>query len=223
VARLTSEDVERLASRVAMLASEDGEADNAGRAVGQMARRLGLSGGDLKAMFLDGARQEAQGGARGQEVERLERELEELRRNLRGMEAAARVIQWERDELLTEKGELTVRLYRGRARRRAQRIALAVGAVVLLLVGGVVAWIGPDLSRARVASVDRPTTGIAIVRSARARLLGAPKPDAHQLATMPPGTRLVVRRVLWNMMMQWAEVEMGGLSGYVPTTDLEMY
>jgi hypothetical protein len=40
---------------------------------------------------------------------------------------------------------------------------------------------------------------------------------------MPPGTRLVVRRVLWNMMMQWAEVEMGGLSGYVPTTDLEMY
>jgi hypothetical protein len=61
VTRLTTEDIERLASRVAMLASEDGEADNAGRAVGQMARRLGLSGGDLKAMFLDGARHDAQG------------------------------------------------------------------------------------------------------------------------------------------------------------------
>jgi hypothetical protein len=173
-------------------------------------------------MFLDGARHDAQGGARGQEVERLERELEELRRNLRSMEAAARVIQWERDELLTEKGELTVRLYRGRARRRAQRIALAAGAVVVLLVGGAVAWIGPDLSRPRI-SVDRPTSGIAIVRGARAKLLSAPKPDAPQVAAMPPGTRLVVRRVLWNMMMQWAEVEMNGLSGYVPTTDLEIF
>ena len=40
---------------------------------------------------------------------------------------------------------------------------------------------------------------------------------------MPAGTRLVVRRVLWNMMTQWAEVEMGGLSGYVRTTDLEIF
>lgn len=223
MSRLTSEDIERLASRVAMLASADGEADNAGRAVAQLARRLGLSGGDLKHMFLDGARLEAQGGLRDQEVLRLERALEEARRNLRSMEAAARVIQWERDELLTEKGELTVRLYRGRARRRAWRIALSAGAVLVLLVGGAVAWFGPDLGRPQIVSVARPTTGIAIVRGARARLLEAPKTGAHQLATMPPGTRLVVRRVLWNMMTQWAEVEMGGLSGYVPTTDLEIY
>ena len=37
-----------------MLASEDGEADNAGRAVGAMARRIGLTGGDLKRIFLAG-------------------------------------------------------------------------------------------------------------------------------------------------------------------------
>ncbi|HTN11895.1 MAG TPA: hypothetical protein VL154_13085 [Acetobacteraceae bacterium] len=223
VTRLTNEDIERLASRVAMLASDDGEADNAGRAVGQLARRLGLTGGDLKHMFLDGARPDAQATrARGHEVERLERELEELRRNLRSMEAAARVIQWERDELLTEKGELTVRLYRGRALRRSRRIALAAGAALVLLVGGTVAMLGPDLGSPRV-SVERPTSGIAIVRSAHARLLSAPKTDAALVVAMPPGTRLVVRRVLWNMMMQWAEVEMGRLSGYVPTTDLEMF
>lgn len=221
--RLTNEDIERLASRVAMLASDDGEADNAGRAVGQLARRLGLTGGDLKHMFLDGARADAEATrARGKEAERLERELEEVRRNLRNVEAAARVIQWERDELLTEKGELTVRLYRGRAQRRSRRIALAVGAAVVLLVGGTVAMLGPDLSRPH-ASVERATTGIAIVRSAHAKLLGAPKPDAPLIVAMPPGTRLVVRRLLWNMMVQWAEVEMGGLSGYVPTTDLEMF
>jgi hypothetical protein len=52
---VSGEDVERLAARVAMLVSDDGEADNAGRAVGQLARRLGLSGGDLKAMLLAGA------------------------------------------------------------------------------------------------------------------------------------------------------------------------
>ena len=52
---VSGEDIERLAARVAMLVSDDGEADNAGRAVGQLARRLGLSGGDLKAMLLAGA------------------------------------------------------------------------------------------------------------------------------------------------------------------------
>lgn len=220
---LTNEDIERLASRVAMLASDDGEADNAGRAVGQLARRLGLTGGDLKHMFLDGAKPGAEATrARGREVERLERELEEVRRNLRSVESAARVIQWERDELLTEKGELTVRLYRGRAQRRSRRIALGAGLVVLLLVGGTVAVLGPDLSRPHV-SMERPTSGIAVVRSTHAKLLDAPNVAAPLVAAMPPGTRLVVRRVLWNMMMQWAEVEMGGLSGYVPTTDLEMF
>ena len=47
---VSGEDLERLANRMALLVSDDGEADNAGRAVGQLARRLGLSGGDLKAL-----------------------------------------------------------------------------------------------------------------------------------------------------------------------------
>ena len=53
---LNEDDIDGLANRLALLASGDGEADNAGRALGAMARRLGLTGGELKALFLDGAR-----------------------------------------------------------------------------------------------------------------------------------------------------------------------
>lgn len=214
--------MERLANRVAMLASEDGEADNAGRAVGQLARRLGLTGGDLKHMFLEGARpQVAAERARAGEVERLERELEELRRTLRNTEAAARVIQWERDELLATKGELSIRLYRNRATARAQRIAVAVGLAVLVLVAGGIAYYGPDIGGRQ--TTGQPAGNIAVVRASRAMLLREPLRTAAVVAPMPVGTRLVVRRVLWNMMTQWAEVEMGPVSGYVPTTDLEMF
>ena len=41
MAEVSQDDIERLAARVAMLVSDDGEAANAGRAVGQLARRLG--------------------------------------------------------------------------------------------------------------------------------------------------------------------------------------
>jgi hypothetical protein len=216
--------MERLASRVAMLASDDGEADNAGRAVGKLARRLGLTGGDLKHMFLEGARPAASASrAQAGEVARLERELEELRHTLRNMETAARVIQWERDELLAAKGELSVRMYRNRAASRARRMALAAGLAVLVLVGGVMAVYGPDLGGERAVATGQPVSGVAIVRSPRALLLRQPVRDAPVLSQMPVGTRLVVRRVLWNMMTQWAEVEMGSVSGYVPTTDLEMF
>lgn len=223
VTKLSNEDIERLASRLAMLASEDGEADNAGRAVGQLARRLGLTGGDLKEMFLSGASPTAAAArSRSAEVERLERQVSDLRRDLRNMEAAARSIQEERDELLTEKGELRVRLYRTHATTRARRIALVAGLGVALAVGGAIAYFGPDMSGGR-AGPAIPTRGIAIVRGTQVVLLRAPNRESPTLAQMPRGTRLVVRRVLWNMMTQWAEVEMGGLSGYVPTTELEMF
>ncbi|MBN8888840.1 MAG: hypothetical protein BGP12_11090 [Rhodospirillales bacterium 70-18] len=222
MARLSNEDIERLASRVAMLASDDGEADNAGRAVGQLARRLGLTGGDLKHLFLFGANPEAV-SARGRsaEMERLERLVAELRRDLRNMEAAARSIQEERDELLSEKGERSVLLYRSRASQRARGIALAIGVVLAVLVGGAVAMYGPDLGGRTAPAL--PTAGIAVVRGTRVALLREPLANAATLTSMPAGTRLVVRRVLWNMMTQWAEVEMGGLSGYVRTTDLEIF
>lgn len=222
MSRLSNEDMERLANRVAMLASDDGEADNAGRAVGQLARRLGLTGGDLKHMFLEGARpQVAAERARAGEVERLEREIEDLKRTLRNTEAAARVIQWERDELLATKGELSIRLYRNRATARAQRIGVAVGVAVLVLVAGGIAYYGPDIGGRQVAS--RPAGSLAVVRASHAVLLRDPVRGSPLVAPIPVGTRLVVRRVMWNMMTQWAEVEMGTVSGYVPTTDLEMF
>lgn len=206
-----------------MLASDDGEADNAGRAVGQLARRLGLTGGDLKDMFLEGARPAASASrARASEVERLERDIAELRRTLRNTEAAARVIQWERDELLSEKGELSVRLYRSRASRRSRRIATVVGLVLAVLVGGVVAMYGPDLGGGR-ATTGQHQSGIAIVRGQRVVMLREPVRNSAMVTPVPAGTHLVVRRVLWNRLTQWAEVEMGNVSGYIPTTDLEMF
>jgi len=32
-----------------------------------------------------------------------------------------------------------------------------------------------------------------------------------------------VRRVLWNMMTQWAEVEALGKTGYVPMTEIDLF
>ena len=84
------EDIERLANRVAMLVSDDGEADNAGRAVGQLARRLGLSGGDLKAIVLAGAGKNYRPGT-SVGLLKLEHEVDALRRDLRAAPEAARM------------------------------------------------------------------------------------------------------------------------------------
>ena len=43
------------------------------------------------------------------------------------------------------------------------------------------------------------------------------------VATLPRGTHVAVRRVLWNMMTQWAEVDASGQLGYISTTEIELY
>ena len=122
VSEVSDEDLERLASRMAMLVSEAGEADNAGRAVAALARRIGLSGGQLKAFFLAGAtnslrvpvRDRSQLSAAAQ-VDRLERELSALRHGLKLTEVQARNAQRERDALRTENGVLAEALDRARS------------------------------------------------------------------------------------------------------------
>ena len=90
-----------------MMVSEEGEAANAGRAVAQLARRLGLTGGELKEMFLQGAGGWTRPpppptGAARDEIERLEREISTLRKGLRLIEASHREIAHDRDALAAE-------------------------------------------------------------------------------------------------------------------------
>ena len=132
MAEVSQDDIERLAARVAMLVSDDGEAANAGRAVGQLARRLGLSGGDLKELFLTGS---LSGGRKPPEpTVDAQQEIATLKRNLRRLEHVVHNLQEERDRLVAEAGSLRVGMYRARANRKL-RLGL-IGLGVLFLAGG---------------------------------------------------------------------------------------
>lgn len=211
---------ERLASRLAMLASDDGEADNAGRAVGAMVRRIGLTGGDLKRIFLAGAADVAGGG----EHERLEAEVSTLRNSLTQSDDDARRAAWERDALRVENGELRASLDRLRASARAWGLGGAALVLVLLAVGAT-GWIGQfrQAPAPRTAAVATGLLRAAVVRPGGASLFRAPERIGMPLAALPGGLRVQVRRLVWKELFQWAEVEApGGWSGYVLTTELDL-
>jgi hypothetical protein len=230
VSELSPEDIERLASRLAMLASEDGEADNAGRAVGNLARRLGLSGGDLKAIFMAGARGELK-LAQPTDQPQTARELATLRRQVKLLEGAARRAQEERDVLAAENSAMRVAQYRRRTTRRVASFVVAIGVVLVSGVVGMVALYGPDLGPGPYMRTDAARTTVpgaavnssGIVRGPRASLYRDPDRNGPLVATLPQGTRVAVRRVLWNMMTQWAEVDASGQLGYISTTEIELY
>ena len=206
-------DLERLAARLAMLASDDGEADNAGRAVGALARRIGLSGGDLKRIFLAGA-----AGLEGRETQdRLRAELSELRQNLS-------TLDFERDALREENGRLQARLARLRANTRTWGLAGGTLALVVLVVG-LVAW-GMRPQSAAAPPVAQQVEGVhraAIVRPGGALLFRVPNRTGMPLAALPAGERVQVRRLVWKELFQWAEVVApGGWTGYVLTTDIDL-
>jgi hypothetical protein len=207
-------DLERLAARLAMLASDDGEADNAGRAVGALARRIGLSGGDLKRIFLAGAT-----GLEGRESQdRLRAELSELRQNFS-------MLDGERDALREENGRLKARLARLRANTRKWGLAGGALAVVALVVVGLVAW-GSEPQPAAAPPAAQQVQGVrraAIVRAGGALLFGVPDRAGMPLAALPAGERVQVRRLVWKELFQWAEVVApGGWTGYVLTTDIDL-
>ena len=206
-------DLERLAARLAMLASDDGEADNAGRAVGALARRIGLTGGDLKRIFLAGA-----AGLEGGEAQnRLGAELSELRQNLSTLDV-------ERDALREENGRLKARLARLRANTRTCGLA-GGGLALVVLVVGLVAW-GSGPQPAATPPVAQQVEGVhraAIVRAGGALLFRAPERAGMPLAALPAGERVQVRRLVWKELFQWAEVVApGGWTGYVLTTDIDL-
>jgi hypothetical protein len=232
----TDDEIEGIANRLALLVSEGGEADNAGRAVGAMARRLGMSGGDLKAIFLAGAtagagRPSADPRIDPREVAAMGRKISALHHNLTLAEVAARNAQRERDALRKENQTLQAALLlRKRANRATQFIA---GLIMAGLAGGIVYFaanpvirlpapmlaITTDPSAApAAASADK----LAIVRAGGTRVYSGPNKLADVIVSLPAGTRLNVRRLVVNVLLQWAEVDYNNQTGYVVLTDLDM-
>ena len=227
MAEVSAEDIERLASRLALVVSEDGEAENAGRAMGQLARRLGMTGGQLKAMFL--------AGAAGAEPPGEARELAGLRRGLAESDAKLRQAEQDREALLREVAGLRQTLRQSRAAGRSRNGLAAVVVVVVIGAAAISALIPLSTLQAMVGialplpppagPVGDPLADIsrtAVVHAARALVFLRPDRTAPVLATLPAGMPVVVRRLVWNMLMQWAEVEVGSSVGYVLTSDIDL-
>ena len=213
-------DIERLAARLAMLASEDGEADNAGRAVGALARRMGLTGGDIKRIFLAGAASVPDIADR----ERLEHEVSSLRHNVMRLDADVRRTGRERDALRAENLRLQARL--GRRQRSARSFRRGAAAVVLAaLLAGVTAWLWPTRSPG-LPAVAQEGVGFpraAVIRPGGAQLFRDPGRSGPPLVVLPAGQRVQVHRLVWKAFFQWAEIEApGGWSGYVLTTEIDL-
>lgn len=227
---VNDDEIERLANRMAMLVSDDGEADNAGRAVGALARRLGLSGGQLKAIFMAGADSAAASARTFQQAEqaariaRLEAEIASLNETLRKTEAASRSLVRERDALHSETEELHEALDQRRSARQAK---LAVGLIAVIAVIGA-GWLVRSGPRLRIASdvpdqqSGSPFYHTAVIRDRSVPMHREPEDSSASVATLAIGTRLTVRRTLWHNLQQWVEVEVGGQTGYVLSTDVDL-
>jgi hypothetical protein len=232
VTEVSDEDLERLASRMAMLVSEPGEADNAGRAVASLARRLGLTGGQLKAFFLAGAVeglrtiQPRRGGDAAAQLDRLERELSAMRHGLKLTEVQARNALRERDALRVENGVLLDQLDRARSAAQVRKfvggaaVAAAILAAGILFVGPALRPLPEQLRAEKQAS--SPFLRGAVVRGGGATVRLAPEVGAALITSLPSGARVQVRQVMWRSLMQWAEVEVGGQLGYVLSTEIDL-
>jgi hypothetical protein len=225
---LSEEEVERLASRLALLVSDAGEADNAGRAVGVLARRLGVSGGQLKAIFLAGAASAgpdaSRAAAQATRIRQLEHELAEVRAALHEAEAGARVAERECDVLRGESVALHAALNGQRTGGRARAMLLAAlllgvaGALALLVYLPNLQW-GPD---AAPAATGAPNFHEAVVHERGTALRRDPSVEAPVLMHLAAGAHLTVHRMLWYNLMQWIEVEYGGQTGYVVSTEVDL-
>jgi hypothetical protein len=239
LAEVSEEDIERLASRLAMLVSEEGEAENAARALSQLARRLGMTGGELKEMFLAGAsarpapvpaRQQPRPG----EADRLEREIATLRRSLRQQQTDLHNAERERDAMHSEVEHLRGALFKIQTTAHAQRI---IGAVVLIavIIAGAIGYMVPGGRQTAAPPVapqarhdysapdeQPPSKRFGTVHKARTFVYRDPDRASPVIASLSEGSSVVVHRVLWNMLSQWAEVEVGSGIGYVLTTDIDL-
>jgi hypothetical protein len=224
---MSEDEIARLANRLAMLVSDDGEADNAGRAVGVLARRLGISGGQIKAIFMAGMQSAGASSARLAEqdarLEALTQELQQTREALQRAEAAGRTALRERDALLKENDGLHGALDR---RRSGRQVRIAVGLVVLAgLAGG--GWLALNRPQLRLLAepapqADSPLYRSGVVHEANVAMYTQPDANSPAVTTLTEGTHVVVRRTLWHNLEQWVEIEFNGKSGYVRSADIDL-
>ena len=232
-------DIERLASRLAMIVSDDGEAGNAGVAAAHLARRMGLTGGQLKAIVLAGAAQErfassthaeAHAGAEHQaRADRLEAEAEGLRHSLRQLDIAVRRAQDEADLLRDTGRDLADRLDRARAAVQAQKV-VGLGVLGAILVGVLIAIVAPRVHIGPQAGQGATFAGPPSAVSAQVATVRVPGAEVHRepdrasmtVVRLPVGTRVLVHRLVWRTLNQWAEIDVDGNAGFVSTNDVDM-
>ena len=246
MAEVSDEDLERLAARLAMLVSEDGEAEAAGRAVGHLARRLGMTGGQLKELFLAGASGRPPPPpphpARPADIERLEREIATLRRGAREADNELRNAEREREMLVSEIERLRNAVFRAQTIMHAERV---IGGIVLVavLVAAVVGYVVPFGRTTAAPSAAAQSAAMQAMQLPSGPRPGDERPDVHRLATvrngntivfaepdrdskvvaqLTAGSSVVVHRVFWNMLLQWAEIDVGSGLGFVVTTDIDL-
>ncbi len=199
---MTDDEAERLASRVALLASDSGEAEAAGRAVGQLAVRMGLTGGDLRAIVMRGVAETA---------------------DSRALQEAYRAMRRERDKLLLEGAGLHQALAKARATAQMGRL-LGILGLVAAIAGGAYAWLGTSSPAPVGPAVTRALAGgvVGVVHVDSALVYAQADRGANLLAALHQGDRVIVRRLIWNQLVEWAEIEVGGQIGYVPVADLRL-
>jgi hypothetical protein len=216
------DDMERLASRIALIVSEGGEAENAGRAAGALARKLGLSGGDLKEIFLAGLQAEAAKRRRGSSGD-LARENEVLRERAEVAEGAARQAQHERDILRAETRTYEAALQR---RRHNDVITGAVGIamVVVAIIGAGWFLVGPNRPSAasREATLGEAGGRVAVVRSGGANVRDQPVTEATIVLHLAAGRHVAVKRLVWKELLQWVEIDLGDHEGFVVTSEVDL-
>ena len=218
------DDIERLASCLGLLVAEGGEAENAARAARTIARRLGLSGGQLKQMFIAGTA--AVTGTRADVSD--DQDVASLHRQLSAAEIA-RVASRREVEFL-DRQNATLRQALGDSGASARRWRIASFVAVALFAALFVATALRTRSAVPVPAAERPGLEgtpfgrAAVVRSGGTTLFVAPDSSSAINSPLPAGTHLIVRRLLWKMLQQWAEVEIAGGSrtGYVVTTGINM-
>jgi len=217
-----------------MIVSDDGEAGNAGVAAAHLARRMGLTGGQLKAIVLSGAIHEGTGrqyaapsrsaAEQSLRAERLEREAAGLRHSLHQLDVEVRRAQEEAEQLREVGSSLRQQVADARAAIRTQR--WLAGAVVALVVVGSLGWQavpGWNVGHPTDAADRVPgEASVAVGRVPGAEIHSQPDRGSTLIARLAVGEKVQLRQLVWRNLNQWAEVETGGQVGYVSTNDVEL-
>ena len=231
-ADISPEDLDRLANRMVQLAGVDQDAANAGRAISSLARRIGVSGQLLRAWLIAGALGRG-GAAAGPDIrapnaadfKRLEQNLANSEHSLRVVEAQLRHAHNEREALREENELLIEALDRARSAEQVRRyVGLAVVAAAIL--GAVVLTSGPTLRPLPSGETARPFGSPflrqGVVRGAGATVYRVPQTTGMTVTQLAAGTRVQVRQTVERDLLHWVEVEIGGISGYVLSTEIDV-